>query len=29
MRHDGLKKVVRGMTTIDEIERVPAFEESD
>lgn len=29
MRHDGLKKVVRGLTTIDEIERVLAFEEDE
>lgn len=28
MRHDGLKKVLRGMTTIDEIERVLAFRET-
>ncbi len=27
MRHDGLKKVVRGFTTIDEIERVVSFGE--
>lgn len=28
MRYDGLKKVLRGMTTIDEIERVLAFHET-
>lgn len=28
MRHDGIKKVLRGLTTFDEIDRLPAFEGS-